>query len=159
MSEAHLGNINKAITHCKKSLAISTADDKYITAHAVRSIILLAEEHERKQDLKETINLYSDAWTIVQAYAKDFDLPKILVIIAARVFSTFINNQPMNFRMLFHTIAAECESKGLAQHTLKQCYAFIAQELASMTPLAYIEGVFKLITEGTDNGECVPVHS
>jgi tetratricopeptide (TPR) repeat protein len=153
IAEAQLGNISDAITHCKRSLSISTADDKYITAHAVSSIILLAEEHEKKQDLQETINLYSDAWTIVQAYAKDFDLPKILVIIAARIFSTFINKQAMNFRMLFHTIGAECEAKGISPDTLNKCNAFIAQELVNTPPVDYISRVFKLLTDGADNGK------
>ena len=152
IAECHLGNVNKEIAYCKKSLAISTAGDKYITSHAVSCIILLAEAHERKLELRETINLYSDAWTIVQAYAKDFELPKILVIIAARIFSTYINSQPMHHRMMFHAVAADCESKNCMQKIVSNCSAFISQELVRFSPVYYITNVFKLLTTGDENG-------
>lgn len=153
IAEGRLGNVNKTISYLKKSLAISTAGDKYITSHAVSCIVLLAEANERKLELQETINLYSDAWTIVQSYAKDFELPKILVIIAGRIFSAYINSQHMNFRMLFHSVAAECQSQNLPEETIDNCSSYIAQELVKITPVEYISRVFQALTLDAENGK------
>lgn len=145
-----LENVDGAIDFAVKSLALSTAEDKYVTTHAVNCILLLAELHEKQNLMAEAADLYADAWDIVCAYPKDYNFFKMLLVLASRIMSSHINSLPLHARMLLESVAADTDD--IKKREWDVTCAYVTTRLLE-SPIGYIGDVVAELLEKSNPGE------
>ena len=145
-----MSNIDGAINYAVKSLALSTTEDKYLTPQAVNCILLLAELHEKNNLFAEAADLYADAWDIVCAYPKDYDVFRMLLVLAARIMSTHINSLPLHARMLLESVAANTDEYKKREWDIG--FSYVSNRLLRKSPIGYIGDLVKELLEKSNPG-------
>jgi tetratricopeptide (TPR) repeat protein len=148
-----LENVDGAVDFAVKSLALSTAEDKYVTTHAVNCILLLAELYEKKNLMAEAADLYADAWDVVCAYPKDYNFFKMLLVLASRIMSTHINSLPLHARMLLESVAADSDE--IKKQEWDATCSYVINLLLEKSPIGYIGDLVTELLEDSNPGTIV----
>lgn len=138
---AEFGNIEEAKTLCVKSLSRSAADDKHLSSDVTSCLMLLAVLTERSNEAQAAIELYTDVWNIVKASPQEHDGGAVFTSLTAKMFSSYLNMQPLQTKMLFDSIASEVTNP--TQRDLNLASTFVAKEVWKRMPMDYISSLVK----------------
>jgi tetratricopeptide (TPR) repeat protein len=150
MASSGLDRIDDATQLAIRSLAISVKDDNYISPLSADCLMLLAELHEKSNIPHEAVHLYGDVWNIVFTYPFDYDLPSMIIILAARMMSAYLNSQPLPIRMMYDSVAADMTE--VKQREWDVGNSYVTQKILKRTPAAYIADLTQLLIESTSPG-------